>query len=172
MVKRILLAVAIFETLAALGPISAATIVLPARTHVVLVPKRDFLASDVKVGHRFDLTTQDPIIAKGYVAIPDGARARAHVVSNRPALRIVFDWIQLRGRKIGLDGTPYEVRARGSDGKRHRYFFGLLRAPAAVRPKLAREFPLEAVTARNVRLVTNVRASKAQQKTALRNLVE
>lgn len=150
----------------------AASVVVPARTHLMLVPTRAFLASDIKIGHRFSLRTQDPVIAGGYVAIPEGARAQAHVVSNGPSLRIVFDWVQAPGRKIGLNSKPYEVQARGTDGKRHRFFFGLFRSKPAFVPKLAREFPLEASTAIASRVGTHVRASKALRNLAIRKYVE
>jgi len=65
-------------------PALARSVVVPAHSRVMLVPKRAFLASDVRVGTVFDLTMQDPLIAGGYVAIPDGARARAHVISTGP----------------------------------------------------------------------------------------
>lgn len=172
MLKIALCAIVLVEAFASPSSAWAASVVVPAHTQLILVPERAFLASDLKAGHEFDLTIQDPIIADGYVAIPDGARARAHVISSGPALRIVFDWIQTPGKKIGLDPTPYEVQARGTDGKRHRFFFGLFRKRAAMLPKLAEEFPLEALTQRRVHVATSVRATRAQRNAALRKLME
>lgn len=109
-----------FAALAMTALASAATVDVPRRTPVVLVPERSFLASDVAVGYQFGLTVQDPIISRGYVAVPDGARVRAHVISTAPTLQIVFDWMQAARQRIILDATPYEVGARGSDGTGHR----------------------------------------------------
>lgn len=172
MLKIALCAVVLLDLFASPASARAASVVLPARTHLVLLPERAFVASDVRVGQPIDLTIEDPIIANGYVAIPGGARARAHVIASGPALRIVFDWIQTPGEKIGLDPTPYEVRARGTDGKRHTFFFGLFRKRATMLPKLAREFPLEAMTARTVRVATGVRATRAQRNAEIRKLIE
>ena len=172
---RVLRAVAVVAgTLVAFAtaPASAASIVLAARTHLVLVPSRAFLASDVAVGQSFDLRLEDPIIVGGFVAIPDGARARAHVVAKTPALRIVFDWVRTRGKTIALDRTPYAVRATGNDGRRRSFFFGLIRKKSEDVGRVSRDSPLEATTARRVRIATRVRATRAQRNSALRTLLE
>lgn len=124
------------------------------------------------MGQQFDLTVADPIVANGYIAVPDGARVRAHVVSTAPSLHVVFDWMQAKRQRIALDATPYEIQATTSDGTGHRYFFGIFHRASGQVATVSQDLPLGAVTARSVRVWTDVRASTAQRIATIRNLFQ
>ncbi|GAC1307260.1 MAG: hypothetical protein NVSMB21_10990 [Vulcanimicrobiaceae bacterium] len=78
----------------------------------------------------------------------------------------------MRGKTIALDRTPYDVRATGNDGRHRSLFFGLIRTRSRDVGRVSHDSPLEAKTARPVRIATRVRASRAQRYAALRTLLE
>lgn len=102
---------AVQAPIVALRP-SQAVAQIPAGYEITVTPMSDFSSKGAKVGHTFTVQTVYDVMYNGYVVIPRGTLGQARVAwrtgkgifGKSAKMEIAFDWIDVGGRHIGLNG--------------------------------------------------------------------
>ncbi|MDT8369552.1 MAG: hypothetical protein RQ745_10120 [Longimicrobiales bacterium] len=94
-------------------------VTLPARSRIDVTLDGRLSSADARVGQSFTLTVREDVMADGEVAIPAGSTVWGRVEGVEPAerpqsggsLHLVPTEVEVRGRRVALDGT---VTAQGA----------------------------------------------------------
>lgn len=85
---------------------------LPANAELTLTPNSDLSSKSLKQGDTFVVSTVYDVLMNNYVVIPKGTRGQGKVTwrtgkgafGKSAKMDIAFDWLDLGGRRIGIEG--------------------------------------------------------------------
>jgi hypothetical protein len=101
---------AILEVPAA--PVQANVWMLPANTELTLTPNSEVSSKSMKEGDVFTVSTVYDVLMNNYIIIPKGTRGQGKIAwrtgkgafGKSAKMDIVFQWIELGGRRVTIDG--------------------------------------------------------------------